>query len=234
MSYLSQPTSKTEYGLAVVGDYINVTPEGIISIGQDVSPTAEVSFAKVSGDSVFSDAKLVVTSVTPTSGNGITLTDVVTSGADASFKVTNSGVLSNIAGTGITVSGSTGNVTIGNSGVLSITAGSGINLSGSTGNITISSFGADLINVVRVTANYTATLTDEYIGVFSATAITITLPSGVNGRVYTIKDEYGQSSGKITIQPQTGEKVDNANSYTISVPYQSVSIVYRGTGWWIM
>lgn len=31
---------------------------------------------------------------------------------------------------------------------------------------------------------------------------------GVDGRVYTIKDEYGQGSGKITIQPQTGVLID--------------------------
>lgn len=234
MSYLSQPTSKTEYGLAVVGDYINVTPEGIISIGQDVSPTATVTFATLSAGSVFSNGQLAVTRVIPSSGAGIALSSVVTTGSTATFTVSNTGVLSLSTGNGVSINTSTGNVLVANTGVLSLSAGSGITISTATGNVLITATGADLINVIRVTANYTATLNDEYIGVFSATATTITLPSGVNGRVYTIKDEYGQGSGKITIQPQTGEKIDNANSYTISVPYQSVSIVYRGTGWWIM
>lgn len=208
MSYLSQPTTKTTYGVTLVGDYINVT-DGIISLSQDVSPTATVTFATLNAGSVFSDGQLAVTRVIPSSGAGIALSSVVTTGSTATF-------------------------TVSNTGVLSLIAGSGISISTGTGNILISATGADLINVIRVTANYTATLNDEYIGVFSATATTITLPSGVNGRVYTIKDEYGQGSGKITVQPQAGEKIDNSNSYIISVPYQSISIVYRGTGWWIM
>jgi hypothetical protein len=206
MSYLSQSTSKTNYGVIQIGDFIDVE-DGIVSLSQDVSPTADVVFNTVTSDAVYSDGKLVVTTVSPTSGFGISITDITSTGPDAQFKINNTGVLS-------------------------ITAGSGIALSGSTGDITISSTGADLINVIRVTANYTATATDEYIGVYSASAITITLPAGVSGRVYTIKDEYGQGNGKITIQPQTGEKVDDSNNYIIRVPYQSVSVVYRGTGWW--
>lgn len=207
MSYLSQATSKTNYGVVQIGDFINVT-DGVISLGQDLSPTANVTFSQVSSTTVYSGGKLVITDVTPSAGNGISITDLVSGGPDSSFKVNNTGVLT-------------------------LTAGPGISVSGSTGNITISSTGADLINVIRVTANYTATLSDEYIGVFSAAAVTITLPTGVNGRVYTIKDEYGQGSGKITIQPQNGEKVDNSNTYIISVPFQSISLVFRGTGWWI-
>jgi len=52
--------------------------------------------------------------------------------------------------------------------------------------------------------------------------------------VYYIKDEYGQGSGKITIQPQVGEKIDNSNSYIISVPYQSVAVVFRAGQWRII
>lgn len=233
MSYLSQPASKTLYGVTLIGDNINVT-DGVISLAQDVSPTATVTFITLNANSVFSDGKLAVTRVVPSSGPGIALSGVVFTGSTATFTVSNTGVLNLSTGAGIAASTSTGAVVVSNTGVLSLTAGSGITISTGTGNILISATGADLINVIRVTANYTATLTDEYIGVFSTSATTITLPSGVNGRVYTIKDEYGQGSGKITIQPQTGEKIDNSNTYVISVPYQSVSIVYRGTGWWIM
>lgn len=241
MSYLAQPTSTTEYGVVRVGNYINVT-DGIISLSQDLSPNANVTFynanvsnlftatsgnislltagnANVTGNligvngnfsgNLTANGELVVTKVTPGNGAGISLSNVVSNGYHASFTVTNTGVLSLVAGTGIS-------------------------LSGNTGNVTISSYGADLINVIGVTANYTATLTDEYIGVNSTTAVTITLPSGIAGRVYTIKDEHGQGSGKITIQPQTGELIDNANTYIISVPYQTVGVVYRGTGWWII
>jgi hypothetical protein len=214
MSYLSQPTSTTDYGVVLVGDFINVT-DGIISLEQDLSPNADVTFNNVSAtngsfsSNLTAAGNLVVTSVTPSNGAGISLSNVVSNGYAASFTVTNTGVLSLIAG-------------------------SGISLTANTGNITISSFGADLINVLGVTGNYTATLTDEYIGVFSANAVTITLPAGVNGRVYYIKDEYGQGSGKITIQPQIGEKIDGKNTYIISVPNQSVNVVSRAGNWYII
>jgi|688.fasta_scaffold413402_1 hypothetical protein len=203
MAYLAQPTSKTDYGVVGVGDFINVF-DGFISLEQDVSPDASVSFNQVT-----IDGEVAVTSVTPSSGDGIKLTDVVTTGNDTSF-------------------------TIYNTGVLSLTAGDGISISDSTGYITISASGADLISTIGVTGSYTATADDEYIGVFSASAVTITLPVGVTGRVYIIKDEYGQGSGKITIKPSGTEKIDNKADYIISVPNQSVSVVFRGGQWRII
>lgn len=209
MSYLSELTSLSSYGVIKIGDFIDVA-DGVISLPQDVSTTAAVTFASldVTGD-ITANGDLVVTSVTPSAGAGIELSDVVTQGTAASFSISNTGVLS-------------------------LTAGSGISIDNSTGNITISSYGADLINVYGTTTSYTATLEDEYIGVNSTGAVTITLPAGVDGRVYSIKDEHGQGSGKITILPQPGSKIDNANSYVIGVPYQSVNVVYRAGNWWII
>lgn len=88
--------------------------------------------------------------------------------------------------------------------------------------------------VTSLEMRYTATLTDEYIGVSSAAAVTITLPTGVDGREYTIKDEFGQGSGKITIQLQPGILIDKKTNYIISIPNQSVTLVYRAGSWWIM
>ena len=203
MAYLAQPTSKTDYGVVGIGSFIDVL-EGIISLEQDVSPNASVSFNQVSIGG--SD---VVTSVNPVAGAGISITNLVSIGNTVGFAVSNTGVLS-------------------------VSSGAGISISGSTGNITISATGADLIATIGVTGSYTATADDEYIGVFSAAAVTISLPFGVTGRVYIIKDEYGQGSGKITIQPSGLEKIDNANTYIISVPNQSVSVVFRGGQWRII
>lgn len=203
MAYLAQPTSKTDYGVVGIGSFIDVL-DGFISIKQDVSPNASVSFNQVSiGGSA------VVTSVNPVAGAGISITNLVSIGNTVGFGITNTGVIS-------------------------IVAGAGVSVSSSTGYITISATGADLIATIGVTGSYTATVNDEYIGVFSAAAVTISLPSGVTGRVYTIKDEYGQGSGKITIQPFGTEKIDNANTYIISVPNQSVSVVFRGGQWRII
>jgi hypothetical protein len=150
-----------------------------------------------------------VTSVNPVAGAGISITDLVSIGNTVGFAVSNTGVLS-------------------------VVAGDGISVSSSTGYITISASGADLISTIGVTGSYTATTNDEYIGVYSASAVTISLPVGITGRVYTIKDEYGQGSGKITIKPSGLEKIDNANNYIISVPYQAVSVVFRGGQWRII
>lgn len=209
MSYLTQPTSKTEYGVVVVGDYIEVSDNGVISLLQDVGPNANVTFNSIDSSVLTIDGANVVTSVTPTGGYGIDVTNLNSSGYDVTFDIVNTGVVE-------------------------LLAGSGISLSASSGSITISSYGADLINVKGVTANYTASLDDEYIGVSSAAAVTITLPTGVSGRVYTIKDEYGQGSGKITIQPQTGQLIDKKTTYVIGVPLQSVSVVFRANTWWLI
>jgi hypothetical protein len=203
MAYLAQPTSKTEYGVVGVGSFINVL-EGFVFLEQDVSPNASVSFGQVSIGG--SD---VVTSVNPVAGVGISITDLVSIGNTVGFAVSNTGVLSLIAGDGISVSSS-------------------------TGYITISATGADIISTIGVTGSYTATADDEYIGVYSPSNVTITLPLGVTGRVYIIKDEYGQGAGKITIQPSGTQQIDNKNTYVISVPNQSVSVVFRGGQWRII
>jgi hypothetical protein len=234
MSYLSSPTSELNYGVVQIGSNVLVT-DGIISIAQDLSTDASVTFdtVNVTGNLIFNGDQ-VVTDVTPGAGAGILLTDVLTGGPSASFTVTNTGVLRLTSTFGIGLSDSTGNIVVSNTGVTRLISGPGISLSSQTGNITISSTGADLINVYGTTTSYTATLNDEYIGVNSSTAVTITLPSGVDGRVYHIKDERGQGSGKITVKPQAGEQIDNANSYVIGVPYQSIGVVFRAGNWWII
>jgi hypothetical protein len=153
MSYLSSATSKLDYGVVRVGGNIDVSVDGIISVPQNLDTNASVTFANiaVTGNLGLNGAS-VITSITPVAGNaGITLGNVITSGPAAGF-------------------------TIYNTGVTSLTAGAGISITGNTGDIVISSYGADLINVYGTTTSYTASVTDEYIGVYSAAAVTITLP----------------------------------------------------------
>lgn len=208
MSYLADPASTSTYGIVKIGNFIHVA-DGVVSLPQSIETTASVTFNSANVNELYDNSKRVITEVTPHAGTGIAITSLVSTGTTVSFTVTNIGVTS-------------------------LTAGSGISLTTTTGHITISSFGADLINVTGVITNYTATLEDEYIGVSSVPAVTITLPAGVDGRVYTIKDEYGQGSGKITIQPPVGVLIDNKTNYVISVPNQSISVVYRVGGWWII
>jgi hypothetical protein len=73
-------------------------------------------------------------------GVGVGTTNTFTTNQSGATTVTisNTGVTSNVAGTGISVSGATGAVTITNSGVTSAVAGTGVGVSGATGAVTFS------------------------------------------------------------------------------------------------
>ena len=225
MSYLFPEGSTTERGVVEVGSNINVL-DGVISIPQSVDPTADITFVNltVNGDidvagntvslgdisatKLFDNSNRVVTSVTPSAGNGISLTTITATGPSTSF-------------------------TVNNTGVLSLTAGQGITLSGSTGNITVSTTGADFLNTVGVTTNYTATATDEYIGVDSTSLVTVTLPAGVNGRQYIIKEEHGSGTGKVNVQGSNSEKIDGSPFKQLTAN-ASLTVVFRAGQWRII
>jgi hypothetical protein len=213
MSYLFPIGSTTETGVLEVGSNINVL-DGIISIPQSIETTANVAFnnitanGSVSGSSLYDNSKRVITTVTPTSGPGISLTGITSAGPTASFVVNNTGVLS-------------------------LTAGAGITLSSSTGNITVSATGADIMNTTGVTTNYTATDTDEYIGVNSTTLVTITLPPGINGRQYIIKEERGAGTGKVNVQGSNSETVDGSPFKQLTAN-ASLTVVFRAGQWRII
>ncbi len=73
-------------------------------------------------------------------GVGVGTTNTFTTNQSGATTVTisNTGVTSNVAGTGISVSGATGAVTITNSGVTSAVAGTGVGVSAATGAVTFS------------------------------------------------------------------------------------------------
>lgn len=225
MSYLFPEGSTTERGVVEVGSNINVL-DGVISIPQSVDPSADITFVNltVDGDidiagntvslgdisavNLFDNSNRVVTSVTPSAGDGISLTSVTASGPSTSF-------------------------TVNNTGVLSLTAGTGITLSGSTGNITVSATGADFLNTIGVTNNYTATDTDEYIGVNSTSLVTVTLPVGIEGRQYIIKEERGSGTGKVNVQGTSSEKIDGS-SFKQLTANASLTVVFRAGTWRII
>ena len=208
MSYLAEPTSKTEYGVVQIGEHIDVV-DGIISLSQDLSENASVTFADVdvAGD-LLAQGNLVITGLSAAAGPGISITDVDDIGYDRGF-------------------------TVNNTGVLGLFAGPGVSLTANTGNVTISTTGADFLNTTSTNSSYTASATDEYIGSTASSAITITLPAGTPGRVYTIKDEIG-GSPKITVVGSNSQKIDGKNSYLIENRYQSISLVFRNNGWWLI
>ncbi len=311
-------------GIVQVGGNINVTPGGVISIPQDVSSNANVTFGNVTiTGNVVINGNSAVSSVTPVAGAGVGISDLIANGPDVSFKVTNTGVVSLIAGADISVSSATGNITVAdtstlqsvtvrgsttdqsinvnnatpststvtgavvingglgvggnvyagqifdgnnrvvtsvtptaganggisidslistgpdaswtvvNTGVLRIIPGAGINVDVQTGNVTVSATGADIIKTITVTADYTATAEDEYIGVNSTNPVTITLPTGIVGRCYIITDEYGAGAGLITVQGTGGELI-NGTTAEIAIPYSSITVVFNSGMWHII
>jgi hypothetical protein len=80
------------------------------------------------------------------------------------------------------------------------------------------------------TATYTATAADYFLCVLTVAPVTITLPVGILGTVYVIKDCGGNANNAaITIQG-TGQNVDIGTA-TINVPFGSITVVFNGSNW---
>jgi hypothetical protein len=104
-----------------------------LGVVQIVNGGTGLSTAPTNGQLLIGDAVngYALNTLTPATGIGIT------NGAGA-ITISNTGVLSNIAGAGISVSGTTGDVTIANTGVLSFSAGTtGLTPSTTTGAVTL-------------------------------------------------------------------------------------------------
>lgn len=85
--------------------------------------------------------------------------------------------------------------------------------------------GSGLINVKLTAINYTALTTDYYIGV-TKKDITITLPLGIVGKVYIVKN---QSEGSVKVKG-TGQNLDNSGDKTLGSE-ASLFVVFDGTRW---
>ena len=118
------------------GSNVTITnADGAITIaasggGGGGAPT-DAEYVVLSANATLTDERVL------TAGTAISLTD---GGAGSTITVANTGVTSNVAGTGIGVSGATGAVTISNTGVLSLTpapSGTNVVVSATTGAIDI-------------------------------------------------------------------------------------------------
>lgn len=124
----------------------------------------------------------------------------------------------------------------------SILAGSGIEVTPVTGTgantITISATGPDLLAVrIAVATPDTVLVTDEVVSyeVPGPVAVAVTLPAGVTGQVFYLKDGLGLASvaTPITITPTAGT-IDGAATAVINAPYGSLTVVYSGAEWKIL
>jgi hypothetical protein len=65
--------------------------------------------------------------------------------------------------------------------------------------------------------------------------VTITLPTGIPGTVYIVKDCFGDAANNpITIQGTGGQLVDGSATATINTNFGSLTFIFDGTEWSIV
>ncbi len=87
----------------------------------------------------------------------------------------------------------------------------------------------DFLNITYPAVNYNVTATDQYIGA-TASGITITLPTGILGRFYQIKN---QSVGNITVQGTGGQLIEGTVTKTLNAA-AGITVVFDGVNWRIL
>lgn len=88
--------------------------------------------------------------------------------------------------------------------------------------------GSIFVEVTTTTTDITVTEDNDYIGVVSKKPVIVTLPPGLPGRIFIIKDELGPQAGKITIVPQPGSTIDNNSDLVLSSPFASATLAFNG------
>lgn len=87
----------------------------------------------------------------------------------------------------------------------------------------------DFLNITYPAVDYAVTATDQYVGA-TTSGITITLPTGIVGRFYQIKN---QSTGNITVQGTGGQTVEGTVTKTLNAN-AGITVVFDGTTWKIL
>jgi hypothetical protein len=123
---------------------------------------------------------------------------------------------------------------------LSIIGGAGITVTPSTATgattITIDTLGPEFLAVrtAIVSPVVVSAATDEVVSVEvpGPVPVTVSIPIGVIGQVFYIKDGLGLASpvNPITISP-LASTVDGALTAVINAPYGSLTLVFTGTEW---
>jgi hypothetical protein len=86
-----------------------------------------------------------------------------------------------------------------------------------------------------ITTDYTASNTDQYIGVRILKEAELTLPElPLEYMQLVIKLEYGAPVGtrKLTIRPSPGHLINGSNYLTLNTPYQSITLIFSNSTWY--
>jgi len=180
---------------------INNTLTGQTNItGQALIVQGGIGAAVLYANQVYDNNKRVITSVLPQAGSGIAVTDIISSGTDASFIIINTGVLSVSGSQYIGVNTSTGAVTITNLGVQSLSSGNAdITVNTATGQViitnestlqSVTNRGFTTTNAINI-ANTTQSIST------TTGALTVVGGVGVQGSIYA-GDIYSNGSQVLT------------------------------------
>jgi hypothetical protein len=125
----------------------------------------------------------------------------------------------------------------------SILAGTGITVTPTTGTgaevVTISASGVPILAIRNaiITPVTVVAATDDVVSIQvpGPVPVAVTLPAGVLGQTFTIKDGLGLATvaTPITITPTAGT-IDGAATAVINSPFGSLTFVYNGTQWLIL
>jgi len=124
----------------------------------------------------------------------------------------------------------------------SLIAGTGITLSPTTGTgantVTITANGLALEPVrIALVSPDTVLATDSIVSyqLIAPGAVAVTLPAGITGTVYYLKDGTGDAAANnITITPAVGDTIDDAATATINTNYGALTLAYTGAKWEII
>jgi hypothetical protein len=87
----------------------------------------------------------------------------------------------------------------------------------------------NIYSVKLTKVNYTVLADDYYIGA-TESGITITLPLGITGKTYAIKN---QDNGTITVKPTGSQKIDGSSSQSLATN-KAIIVIFDGTQWQII
>jgi hypothetical protein len=106
-----------------------------------------------------------------------------------------------------------------------VQVGSGLSITAS--GVLSTTITSSTIYPVKLTGvNYTATADDYYIGVTNKDT-TITLPKGILGKSYAIKN---QANGNVLVKGTGSEKIDGVSSQGLSTG-KAIIVIFNGTQW---
>jgi hypothetical protein len=207
-------------GAVTATNGVTATTGGFSATAGDITAVAGNIAATVGTLSIGSTSTL--TGLVTATGGVTTATGNYTTTGSGGFVASGSGAVSTSSGN---ISSSTGN--------LVITAGT----STLGGKVTMSAAQKVKYGAVK-TANYTASLTADYIIPVNSSggAFTISLPAGhAAGDTFTIKDVNGSlATNNVTIDPNGSETIDGAATFAMTVNRQAVTVVSDGTNWFII